>query len=89
MQLYVDRFDRRNCDGVRELISADARLGVADRFAGNLRTRLISSITTAGPGPGNWPWVKWTVNRRWSFSDGVGHLDVLLGHSRERDRPED
>jgi hypothetical protein len=33
---------------VRELISADARLGVADRFAGKLRTRLISPITTAG-----------------------------------------
>ena len=34
MQLYVDRFNRRDWDGVRELISADARPGVADRFAG-------------------------------------------------------
>jgi RNA polymerase sigma-70 factor, ECF subfamily len=34
MQLYVDRFNRRDWDGVRELISADARLNVADRFAG-------------------------------------------------------
>jgi RNA polymerase sigma-70 factor, ECF subfamily len=34
MQLYVDRFNRRDWDGVRELISADARLSVADRFAG-------------------------------------------------------
>jgi RNA polymerase sigma-70 factor (ECF subfamily) len=36
MQLYVDRFNRRDWDGVRELISADARLTVADAFAGKL-----------------------------------------------------
>ena len=36
MQLYVDRFNRRDWDGVRELISADARLAVADAFAGRL-----------------------------------------------------
>src|SRR5215470_5891761 len=34
MQLYVDRFNRRDWDGVRELVSADARLNVAERFAG-------------------------------------------------------
>jgi len=36
MQLYVDRFNRRDWGGVRELISADARLNVADAFAGRL-----------------------------------------------------
>jgi RNA polymerase sigma-70 factor, ECF subfamily len=36
MQLYVDRFNRRDWDGVRELTSADARLNVAERFAGKL-----------------------------------------------------
>src|SRR5215470_9716630 len=36
MQLYVERFNRRDWDGVRELISADARLTVADAFTGNL-----------------------------------------------------
>ena len=36
MQLYVDRFNRRDWDGVRELSSADARLTVADAFAGRL-----------------------------------------------------
>ena len=36
MQLYVDRFNRRDWDGVRELIRADARLTVADAFAGRL-----------------------------------------------------
>jgi RNA polymerase sigma-70 factor (ECF subfamily) len=34
MQLYVDRFNRRDWDGVRELTSADARLNVAERFSG-------------------------------------------------------
>jgi len=36
LRLYVERFNRRNCDGLRELISADARLLVADRFAGRV-----------------------------------------------------
>jgi len=36
LRLYVDRFNRQDWDGLRELISADARLSVADRFAGRL-----------------------------------------------------
>lgn len=36
MELYVERFNRRDWDGVRELISADARLNVADAFAGRV-----------------------------------------------------
>jgi RNA polymerase sigma-70 factor (ECF subfamily) len=36
MKLYVDRFNRRDWDGVRELISADARLTVAEAFVGKL-----------------------------------------------------
>lgn len=32
---YVERFNRRDWDGVRELIRADAQLQVADRFFGN------------------------------------------------------
>jgi RNA polymerase sigma-70 factor (ECF subfamily) len=36
LQLYVERFNRRDWDGVRELIRADARLRVADAFAGRL-----------------------------------------------------
>lgn len=35
-QLYVERFNRRDWDGLRELISADARLCVADQFSGRL-----------------------------------------------------
>lgn len=37
MQLYIERFNQRDWDGLRELIAADARLQVADRFAGSLR----------------------------------------------------
>ncbi len=36
MHLYVDRFNQRDWNGVRELISADARLNVADAFGGKL-----------------------------------------------------
>src|SRR5215813_2159478 len=36
MRLYTDRFNRRDWDGALELIRADARLTVADRFVGKL-----------------------------------------------------
>src|SRR5438105_4117770 len=36
LHLYVERFNRRDWDGLRELITADARLLVADRFSGAL-----------------------------------------------------
>jgi len=36
LHLYVERFNRRDWDGLRELIAADARLRVADRFAGRV-----------------------------------------------------
>lgn len=35
-RMDVDRFNRRDWDGVRKLISADARLTVADAFLGKL-----------------------------------------------------
>ena len=38
LQLYVDRFNSRDWDGLRELISADARLLVADRYSGSFST---------------------------------------------------
>jgi RNA polymerase sigma-70 factor, ECF subfamily len=34
LHLYVERFNKRDWDGLRELISADAQLRVVDRFAG-------------------------------------------------------
>jgi RNA polymerase sigma-70 factor, ECF subfamily len=33
---YVERFNRRDWDGLRELVRADARVRVADRFTGPL-----------------------------------------------------
>lgn len=50
MQLYVDRFNSRDWDGVRELISADARLHVVDRFAGNFADAPYFFNYN------NWPW---------------------------------
>src|SRR5438132_1829151 len=50
MQLYVDRFNRRDWDGVRELISADARLSVVDRFAGKFADAAYFYNYN------NWPW---------------------------------
>ena len=36
LQLYVARFNQHDWDGLRDLIAADARLQVADRFIGRL-----------------------------------------------------
>jgi RNA polymerase sigma-70 factor (ECF subfamily) len=52
MQLYVDRFNRRDWDGVRELISADARLNVAERFAGKFADAPYFFNYDRWP----WPW---------------------------------
>ena len=52
MQLYVDRFNRRDWDGVRELISADARLNVLDRFAGKFEDAPYFFNYDRWP----WPW---------------------------------
>jgi RNA polymerase sigma-70 factor (ECF subfamily) len=57
---YVERFNRHDWDGLRELISADARLQVADRFAG----RVIDS-----PYFGNYE--RWTTPWRMA----VGEVD--------------
>jgi RNA polymerase sigma-70 factor (ECF subfamily) len=50
MQLYVERFNSRDWDGVRELISADARLNVIDRFAGKFADAPYFFNYN------NWPW---------------------------------
>jgi RNA polymerase sigma-70 factor (ECF subfamily) len=36
LHLYVERFNQRDWDGLRELITSDARVRVADRFSGPL-----------------------------------------------------
>ena len=52
MQLYVERFNRRDWDGVRELTSADARLNVAERFAGKFTDAPYFFNYDRWP----WPW---------------------------------
>jgi len=52
MQLYVDCFNRRDWDGVRQLTSADASLTVAERFAG----KLVDAPYFANYERWPWPW---------------------------------
>ena len=52
MQLYVERFNRRDWDGVRELVSTDARLNVAERFVGKFAEAPYFFNYDRWP----WPW---------------------------------
>jgi RNA polymerase sigma-70 factor (ECF subfamily) len=67
MQLYVERFNRRDWEGVRQLISADARLNVADAFSG----RLADAPYFAN-------WGRWSLP--WKLAAGVvdGQLAVIV-----------
>jgi RNA polymerase sigma-70 factor (ECF subfamily) len=51
VHLYVERFNRRDWNSVRELISADARLRVADRYAGLLSGSPYFSVYEKMPMP--------------------------------------
>lgn len=57
MQLYVERFNRRDWDGVRQLISADARLNVADAFIGKVAEAPYFSN-----------WARWSMP--WKLAEG-------------------
>jgi RNA polymerase sigma-70 factor, ECF subfamily len=61
LQLYVERFNRHDWDGLRELISADARLRVADAFSGRLSDAPYFGVYE------NWPWEPWRM--------AVGEID--------------
>ena len=52
LQLYVERFNSHDWDGLRELISADARLRVADIYSGRLSDAPYFSTYERWP----WPW---------------------------------
>ena len=67
MQLYVERFNRRDWDGVRELISADARLNVADAFAGRLAEAPYFSN-----------WGRWTMPWRLAMGEVDGESAVVI-----------
>src|SRR6185295_9265574 len=60
MDLYVERFNRHDWDALRELISADARLRVADIFAGRLDDSGYFGVYQ------RWPF---------SWKMAVGHVD--------------
>lgn len=74
LHLYVERFNRRDWDGLRELIAADARLRVADRFAG----RVVDS-----PYFGNYE--RWTVPWRMVLGEVDGE-PVVIRLEQEVDR---
>ena len=73
LRLYVERFNRRDWDGVRELIGADARLQVADAFLGKFSdSPYISNYE-------RWP-VQWQMS--------IGEVDgepVIIRLHREND----
>lgn len=51
MELYIERFNRRDWDGVRDLISSEARLTVANAFAGSMATAPYFSNWNRFPTP--------------------------------------
>jgi RNA polymerase sigma-70 factor (ECF subfamily) len=51
LHLYVERFNRRDWDGLRELIADDARLRVADRFIGPLAEAPYFGVYERWPRP--------------------------------------
>lgn len=71
LHLYVERFNRRDWDGLRELIAADARLRVADRFAGSV----IES-----PYFGNYD--RWPATWRMAVGEVDGEPVVLLQYRK-------
>ncbi|PYR52293.1 MAG: hypothetical protein DMF89_03280 [Acidobacteria bacterium] len=73
LRLYVERFNRRDWDGLRELISADARLLVADRFAGR--------VADAG-----YFGVYERMRKTWRLAQGEvdGEDSIVLLHLRDR-----
>jgi RNA polymerase sigma-70 factor (ECF subfamily) len=69
LHLYVERFNQQDWDGLRELIAADARLRVADRFAGPL---------TDSPYFGNY--ARMTVPWRLAVGEVDGEPAIILLH---------
>jgi RNA polymerase sigma-70 factor (ECF subfamily) len=67
MQLYVERFNRRDWEGVRQLISADARLNVADAFAGRLADAPYFSN-----------WGRWSMPWRLAVGEVDGESAVII-----------
>ena len=73
LHLYVERFNRRDWDGLRELIAADARLRVADRFTG-----------TVGESPYFGNYERWPVPWRLAVGEVDGEPVVVILMNRDR-----
>lgn len=71
LRLYVERFNRQDWDGLRELISADARLLVADRYAGSFADGGYLGVYS-----------RMRVTWRLALGDVDGEPAVVLLHSR-------
>ncbi len=74
LRLYVERFNRHDWDGLRDLISADARLRVADRFLG----RVADS-----PYFGNYE--RWRVPWRLAVGEVDGEPVIIIHLCRDPD----
>jgi RNA polymerase sigma-70 factor (ECF subfamily) len=72
LHLYVDRFNKRDWEGLRELISADAQLNVVDRFAGPFKE---------SPYFGNYQ--RQTVPWRLAVAEVDGELAVVALHQHD------
>ena len=73
LHLYVERFNRRDWDGLRELVSADARLNVADRFLGRLDESTYFGV-----------YERWPVPLRWAVGEVDGHqMVIILGQTAD------
>lgn len=86
LRLYVDRFNKRDWQAVRELIRADARLRVADRFAGpidespyfgNYERQTVPWRLTVAEVDGELAIVVLRQHRDMWSPDSVARLDVI------------
>lgn len=73
LRLYVERFNRQDWDGLRELISADARLLVADRYAGSFADGGYLGVYS-----------RMRVTWRLATADVDGEPAIALLHLRDR-----
>jgi RNA polymerase sigma-70 factor (ECF subfamily) len=72
LHLYIDRFNQQDWDGLRELIAADARLRVVDRFAGTV---------TESPYFGNYN--RWPIPWRLEVGEVDGEPVVIILFDRD------
>jgi RNA polymerase sigma-70 factor (ECF subfamily) len=75
LQLYVDRFNKSDWTGLRELISADAQLRVHDRFLGPIGRSPYFGMYQREHSPGAWRMVVGEVD---------GETAIIVLHAADR-----